>query len=577
MTETIHAPDFLASLSSKYAWLKNFSSELSALSIHGSNTLLRTTLNGSMRNVDEAAKTIEADIITVRSALAYLERQRAYVKQINADYRATYSRIRTLPSDILIEIFFQTREPPRPYVTRFGDSFPGSFWVSDIKNGPWRLGQVCGAWRHLITQACPQLWSTIVLSFSWDTRRKKSVIQLLETALNRSRHHPISIQFFHEACQEFHEHDEDTGMMCFRLLMKQSYRWRHIYFDMPEYIYSVLSPIQGHIPLLESLHLTLGAKDSIPVHDPWTGAFAQAPSLKTAKFTDLSGNMNIDLPFSQLISFSDTRPYDSHELTRHFLSILRDHPQFQSFEYLSSEFPHDTPSFFEVSPRVRNPNVHKLSASDCSFLQSLELPSLEEMELATGTEDDDHEGWNVFCPPGALESLKILIYNSDCSLTNLTIAHAHLDDNLVSILRLSSTLSELKIKIMTWTVPVDDDTLRAIVLSLAEIDDHGQHRVVPCLCSLSIEACSFQSTARYQATFLDRKFVEMISSRVKMIEPHLRSLNIILQGQLEWSLSGRDENRLNPLSKNGLQVCLEMDEDDSSNSDSDSDDLDFGY
>ncbi|KAK0216145.1 hypothetical protein IW262DRAFT_1320278 [Armillaria fumosa] len=529
-----------------------------------------------MRNVDEAAKTIEADIITVRSALAYLERQKAYVEQINTDYRATYSPIRALPSDILIEIFLQTREPPRPYVTRPGDSFPGSFWVSDINNGPWRLGQVYGVWRHLITQACPQLWSTIALSFSWDTRRKKGDIQLLETTLNRSRHHPLSIQFFHDACEEFHWHDADTGVMCFRLLMKQSYRWRHVYFDMPEYVYSVQSPIQGHVPLLESLHLTLGAKESIPVRDPWTGAFAQAPSLKIAKFTDLSGNMNVNLPFSQLISFSDTRPYDSHELTRHFLSVLRDYPKLQSFEYLSCEFPHDTPSFFEVSPRVRNPNVHKLSACDCSFLRSLELPSLEEMELATGGENCDHEGGSVFCPYGALESLKILISNSGCSLTKLTIAHAHLNDNLVGILRLSSTLSELKIKITAWTVPVDDDALRAIVLSLAEVDDCGQHRVVPCLCSLSIEACSFQSTTRYQATFLDHKFVEMISSRAKVVGPWLHSLNIVLQGQLEWSLTGRDENRLNSLSKNGLQVYLEMDEDDS-DSDSDSDDLGFGF
>ncbi|KAK0476142.1 hypothetical protein IW261DRAFT_1643532 [Armillaria novae-zelandiae] len=569
MAETIHVPsDFLASLSSKYAWLKNFSSELSALSIHRENMPLRTTLDNSMRNVDEAAKKIEADIITVRSALTYLDRQKA----------ATCSPIRALPSNILIEIFLQTRDPPRPYVTRLGDSFPGSFWVSDINNGPWRLGQVCGAWRHLVTQACPQLWSTIVLSFSWDTRRKKGVIQLLETALNRSRQRPLSIQFFHDALQQFHLDDAQTSMVCFRLLMKQSYRWWHIYFDMPEYIYSILSPIQGHVPLLESLHLTLGAKYSIPVRDPWTRAFAQAPSLKTAKFTDLSRDMNVNLPFSQLISFSDTRPYESYELTRHFLSILRDCPQLQSFEYLSSEFPHDTPSFFEASPRVRNPNVHRLSACDCSFLRSLEFPALEEMELATGLENCDHEEESVFCPPGALESLKDLISNSGCSLTKLTIAHAHLNDTLVDILRLSSTLSELKINIIAWTVPVDDDALRAIVLSLAEVDDRREHRVVPRLCSLSIEACSFQSDAYYQATFLDRKFVEMISSRVKMVRPWLRSLNITLQGQLEWSLTGRDQNRLNLLSKNGLQVCLETDEDDSdSDSDSDPDDLDFGF
>ncbi|PBK80619.1 hypothetical protein ARMGADRAFT_1068875 [Armillaria gallica] len=576
MAETIHAPiDFLASLPSKYDWLKNFSSELSTLSTHRDNMPLRATLNASIRNVDEAAKKIEADINTVRSALAYLERQKAYVKQINADYRATYSPIRALPSDILIEIFLQTRDPPRPYVTRLGDSFPGSFWVSDVNNGPWRLGQVCGAWRHIVTQACPQLWSTMVVSFSWDTRRKKGVIQLLDTALNRSRQYPLSIQFFHEARKQFHLDDANTGMMCFRLLMKQSYRWRHIYFDMPEYIYSVLSPIQGHVPLLESLHLTLGAKYSIPVRDPWTGAFAQAPSLKIVKFTDLSRNMNVNLPFSQIISFSDTRPYESHELTRHFLSVLRDCPQLQSFEYLSSDFRHDTPPFFELSPRVRNPKVHTLSACDCSFLRSLELPSLKQMELATWTESCDHAGSNVFCPPGALESLKVMIFNSGCSLTKLTISHTRLNDHLVGILRLSRTLSELKIKIVAWTAPVDDDALRAVVLSLAEVDDRGQHCVVPCLCSLSIEACNFEYRPRYQATFLDRKFVEMISSRVKMIGPWLHSLNVVLQGQLEWSLTGRDEDRLNLLSKDGLQVCLEMDDDD--DSDSDSDDLGFGF
>ncbi|KAK0447881.1 uncharacterized protein EV420DRAFT_1712846 [Desarmillaria tabescens] len=421
----------------------------------------------------------------------------------------------------------------------------------------------------------------MVLSFSWESPRKKGPRQLLDTALNRSRQYPLSIQFFYETRSESDLDEMYSDLKCFQLLMKQSYRWRHIYFDMPERFYDMLSPIQGHIPLLESLHLTLGDETSILMRDPWTEiAFAQAPSLKTVKFIGLSRSVNSNLPFSQIISFSDTRPYKGHELTRHLLSVLRDFPQLRSFEYLSSDFRRYTDPFFVLDPRVRNPGVHTLSACDCSFLRSLELPSLKEMELTTGTANYNLDTeMNVFCPPGALESLKVLIYNSDCALTKLTIAHARMNSNLIDILELSRTLSELNIQIRAWTALADDDVLRAVVSSLAETDDHGRHRVIPYLRSLSIEACSFvPSIAHYHATFFDRKFVEMISSRVKVVNPCLRSLNVVLQGQLEWSLTGGDEDRLNLLSKDGLRVHLEMDTDDSdSDADSDSDDLGFGF
>lgn len=67
--------DFLASLYSKYSWLKEFSSELSTASTHQDDIFTRPPLSHSVRNLDEAAMKIEADINIARRALDYLERQ----------------------------------------------------------------------------------------------------------------------------------------------------------------------------------------------------------------------------------------------------------------------------------------------------------------------------------------------------------------------------------------------------------------------------------------------------------------------------------------------------------------------
>ncbi|KAJ7286579.1 hypothetical protein C8J57DRAFT_1030737, partial [Mycena rebaudengoi] len=78
---------------------------------------------------------IDAEIVRLESLLGPLRRERQDVRDNTDHHLAVVSLIRSLPSDILDEIFSW--------------SVPVRFPESDLVGGPWILTHVCARWRNV--------------------------------------------------------------------------------------------------------------------------------------------------------------------------------------------------------------------------------------------------------------------------------------------------------------------------------------------------------------------------------------------------------------------------------------------
>ncbi len=457
------------------------------------------------------------------------------------------------------------------------------FNVFTVQEGPWHLGQVCSSWRNVIKTLCPELWAsmTIEIPFSYKPKvlLKADAVEMLRVVLERSCNHPLDFHFTYfgpDSHSVVEEGASRTMRQCFDIMIAHSRRWRAVEMSIhPSYL-PRLSLVRGKIDLLRDMYINC-------IHDPPSGdirAFEIAPRLENLHLKGMHEEADILFPASNLVSFSDARPFAGDWLTLKYLAVVESAPKLLSFSYndygVQNLNIHPVPD--PPSP-VMASSVEKLSASSPSFLRSLVLPSLKEVTLPTMYEFNTEEEV-IACPVGALGALHQMLLQSQCSLTRLCLIDADLDDNLANVIRLMPRLQEFAIEFYEWVPEIADNygaIMQSLVTQLSEVsvvDGSLQHSMVPFLQKLTVN----MHTIRYaHVSFINSAFVDMVASRVRRPHdiPHLTRLYLWVMGR-GWSYALDEETKktLKSLQDEGLMLdfCLD-DGDPASESGSDSDEL----
>ncbi len=405
---------FLSDLLSRFNWMSTssrFPELIALLSTNAIPTACQAAqLKASIEVLNTFITVIQSDIDLLRSAAASLETKMERLKDIRRDYRAALSPIRCLPTEILVEIQRWTYKEktqlkdPGPYrVFRFNVFKTGA--------GPWYLGQVCSSWRDAVRFPCPEIWSTLEITWpcmhsekedSMIPTPKKDIVALLDRALERSQNRRLEflLQVLgldkEGSVDEFEEPVEISQY--FDLLLKHSNRWGSIELALVPSFLSRLSLVCGRVDRVEDVYLTC-----IPGAMSGTmDAFEIAPKLKTLDISGMDAEAHIPFPADNLVLFSDGRPLPDHDTVPQCLDIIASAPNLfdLSYHHYSSLIPL---SSGPCHPQIVHQSLQRLSTSLGALIDSLVVPGLNWMTL-------------------------VLVVRSHCSLTILIFIDAIMDE-----------------------------------------------------------------------------------------------------------------------------------------------------
>ncbi|KAK0244615.1 hypothetical protein EDD85DRAFT_205896 [Armillaria nabsnona] len=293
--------------------------------------------------IHEALLMAEAEITLLNTSIAQLETKRDTLTLRATMCRSALAPIRSLPRDMLQEIF----------------SWTCGLGVDREWRAPWLLGQVCGSWRDVMMSS-PFLWSTIVAPLPGVHPH------LLAEALRRSGSHPLSMMLTFKRAL--------TKDSLLDIFLQHCARWRVMKIDasgLPSRDVDVLlqqiSVGSRKLPLLEEVCIDVGTKDLLR----YTDTFAVAGSLR-----------KVDL--RRFVLFQT--PIDERRLTHlsATLTHISDVEHIMSFPSLTEcHLSMYKPIFQSSSPiRVTNERLVRFSTNNTQILDTLTLSTLQTLRIA---------------------------------------------------------------------------------------------------------------------------------------------------------------------------------------------------
>ncbi|KAJ3509869.1 hypothetical protein NLJ89_g4989 [Agrocybe chaxingu] len=327
---------------------------------------------------DELIKVLDTPTGQLNEGLASVKSRRAeYVSYIRL-HKNVVGIIRRVPSDILLEIFFE--------IVRNG-------WRHDI----WSVLEVCRRWRDIALDT-PTLWST----FRYDEHaRFNTTLSRLSRSLKYARSLPLQLSIG-DYCRKVRE-----------LVFPHSKQIIHLEVSLPLKMRSTFcfpsTTALVQWDLLRSLKLR-----GLQIDSRQISVFQRSPLLQDVEVTTKMGSVlsHIDelaLPWSQLCKFSGDRLALGYAL-----SILQAAPMLEECDFvLASDHPHfNLPPFCHRSlSRLHiRPEDQQIAQN---FLNRLILPSLKKLSVDICVLD--------------LQIVSDFIKRSSCKLTFLSLLEAYTD------------------------------------------------------------------------------------------------------------------------------------------------------
>ncbi|KAJ7148317.1 hypothetical protein C8R46DRAFT_1199184 [Mycena filopes] len=222
---------------------------------------------------DAEAKEFRRAFESNTDEITQLSNRIAALSASNRSLAAVLSVVRTLPFDILAQIFGQTVA---------------------VTDDPWPLTQICRGWRAIALDL-PSIWASIDIDSTASNPRLRPTeypLEKLQALLQRSANYPLT---------------SDHADRLFATLVSCSVRWRTFFLRARNTILPLLAPVQGSVPILRSLILDT----YIP---PGVRAFEIAPMLHALKLPagvefDATASPFMAVPWSQITHLSGDFPY----------------------------------------------------------------------------------------------------------------------------------------------------------------------------------------------------------------------------------------------------------------------------
>ncbi|KAJ7287333.1 hypothetical protein C8J57DRAFT_1460702 [Mycena rebaudengoi] len=230
-----------------------------------------------------------------------------YFTNARSQFEGILSHIRTLPSELLGEIFLHfvalTFHFPEQFKRRGG-----------LCHGTPTLSQVCARWRA-VTLGDGALWATVQMDlpewFNSATSLRKRLVQTLQ----RSGTHPLQIKV--AVNKHWLRNEPQTCHHLLAPLFEQVHRWQTVEMYLP--YMEELGPLfytgSGEAPLLETLDLSFHYNAR---NDPVV-IFRNSPRLRT--LTAGGGKCILDIPWEQLGTLT-LRQLRDHAAMKEYLDVL---------------------------------------------------------------------------------------------------------------------------------------------------------------------------------------------------------------------------------------------------------------
>ncbi|KAF8996575.1 hypothetical protein BDZ89DRAFT_1148954 [Hymenopellis radicata] len=226
----------------------------------------------------------------LRDELALLEEHQKDLRNLQSQFDATTSLVRSIPPEVLQEIF-------SAYLQLTSETS-----VFDITEGPWVLCRVCRKWSAVM-YSCSALWTVSVISISvWKAHRLRDPMALLKCFLERTGS-TRDIRFSTTVPSQF-PNVRPVIKKLLSTLISISPQWRDVKFSLFSFkSLAPLSAIRGRLQRLRSLRLVFRPGEL----DPETRVtfFDTALELEELQFAGLE-LVNFQLPgYSQLRTVVD--------------------------------------------------------------------------------------------------------------------------------------------------------------------------------------------------------------------------------------------------------------------------------
>ncbi|KAK7038285.1 hypothetical protein R3P38DRAFT_2905450 [Favolaschia claudopus] len=205
---------------------------------------------------------LESHLASLNKAISPLLLYREELQRTIRGHKATLSRIRRLPPEILGLIFWE--------VVRAAYFFKNISEVSPAtSHGPWLMTRVCRRWSE-VALATPSLWSMIFLDLD-----HKGAVPLLELRVMRSQGVPLTWRIYREGKSEAQDPALDVALSA-------ASRWRIADIrGVTSHALQQMGRAQERFPNLQTLHITGGLDfGDVALEHACKKVFSETPELR---------------------------------------------------------------------------------------------------------------------------------------------------------------------------------------------------------------------------------------------------------------------------------------------------------
>ncbi|KAF8913670.1 hypothetical protein CPB85DRAFT_1298742 [Mucidula mucida] len=238
---------------------------------------LRAYLSGSQT----AQASVEKQLIDAEETVRLFKLSQALILTRSSDVKKVLHPLRTLPSDVLAEIFLHCA--PIQYV----DPQPDSLCP---RHHPWNLSHVSRKWRD-VALSLPRLWATVYLDFAaYGKLSYRDCVYKGMLLFERSKGLDLCLTIRSDVLQEIVDHPLTA------VLESSTARWKYLYVCIPA---PSLQSFAGRpFPILEELFITHAS--SLTPGVKVTTFESTAPKLRTVTLIERAIAASLQLPCGQL-------------------------------------------------------------------------------------------------------------------------------------------------------------------------------------------------------------------------------------------------------------------------------------
>ncbi|KAJ7604988.1 hypothetical protein FB45DRAFT_1069706 [Roridomyces roridus] len=370
--------------------------------------------------------------------LEALKAERTSLAALRVQSQAVLSPIRSLPPEILSEIFFWTIPLADVLVQH-----------RQLDLASWSVTQISARWRE-IAISTPSLWSQVVLSYS---RGVVWPIEAVETQMRRAR----SLRIYFVPSRTV---DAAPQLEMFQLLAAQSSRWEELVLGVTRPLIPAIAAIRDRVPLLSRLWLQWDDDPAdIDMDSVSVSCFSNAPSLRQVCVAEELASPSVSLPVHQLTHYNLTGSIEMH------MRILPLATHLVKAHIICNTAVHDV-------PRLTLPSLRQAFISPVEFLDYITVPGLEELGVwLPGRHEVDSP-----VPPQDLASRIIpLVARSSCVLRRLTLEGAPRSAETTTILQKIPTINHL---VLVCSDPGANEETNQLLSALTAVTDNSTTKTV---------------------------------------------------------------------------------------------------